>query len=197
VNEPYRVSDEITTPAQIETPEEKPFQETPIPPIQFSNRYFTEEQKPERSKSFYAIIGLSSFFFVVIVVFLIFYFLNINKPKDTLNTENKIDTIKKASNNLIFERTDSARTDIPKEIEDLVKQKNMILIVADSGYYLQAGSYKSEETALTKIEELEEAGFEPEIYETEIPGKGLFYRVRLGMYESLDDVKIMVNKLGM
>jgi tetratricopeptide (TPR) repeat protein len=197
VNEPYRASeDNFTAGQQTETTEPKQEPESNRQ-IQFSSRYFREEQKPERSKSFYAIIGLSSFFFVVIAAFLIFYFLNINKPTETAKTENKIDTIKKTSNNLIFERADSIRIDIPKEIEDMVKQKNMILIIADSGFYLQAGSYKSEETALTKIEELEEAGFEPEIFETEIPGKGLFYRVRLGMYETLEDVKLMVNKLGM
>ncbi len=194
VNEPLRENDGIVNTEQTITTEEK---STPENKIHISERYFREEEKHERSKSFYAIIGLSLFFFLAIVAFLIFYFLNINKPVDIAKTENKTDTVKKTSNNLIFERTDSSRIDIPKDIEDQVTQKKMILVIADSGYYLQVGSYKTKETASKKVEELEEAGFEPDIYEIEIPDKGLFYRVRLGIYESLEDVKLMVNKLGM
>lgn len=194
VNEPQRVSDGIFSIEQTEKTDE---QHSSEPKIHISDRYFREEEKPEKSKSFYAIIGLTSFFFIIIIAFLIFYFLNINKQEDIANNENKTDTLKKVSNNLIFERTDSSSIDIPKDIEEMIKQKKMILVISDSGYYLQVGSYKNKDIASKKVKELEEAGFEPDIYEIEIQDKGLFYRVRLGMYESLEDVKVMVNKLGM
>jgi len=54
----------------------------------------------------------------------------------------------------------------------------------DHEYVLQAGSYKAESDAESMKAKLALSGFEPVIQRVKIDGKGTYYRVRLGPYQS-------------
>jgi len=58
---------------------------------------------------------------------------------------------------------------------------------ADSGYTIQVKAFRSQKEAAKFLSALKNAGHSPYMLTTEIPGKGMFYRVRLGKFHTLAD----------
>ncbi len=59
---------------------------------------------------------------------------------------------------------------------------------AASSYFLQAGSFASSDDANKLKEKLALLGMESSVQTADVPGKGTYYRVRLGPYHSQDEV---------
>jgi len=58
---------------------------------------------------------------------------------------------------------------------------------ADPGYTIQVKAFRSQKEAAKFLTALKSAGHSPYMLTTEIPGKGMFYRVRLGKFRTLAD----------
>ena len=58
---------------------------------------------------------------------------------------------------------------------------------ADPGYTIQVKAFRSQKEASKFLTALKSAGHSPYMLTTEIPGKGMFYRVRLGKFRTLAD----------
>ena len=54
---------------------------------------------------------------------------------------------------------------------------------------VQVSSWKSKTIALKEVEKYRKAGFNAFAELSEIPGKGNYYRVRVGYFKSLDEAK--------
>lgn len=59
---------------------------------------------------------------------------------------------------------------------------------AASSYFLQAGSFASSDDANKLKEKLALLGMESSVQTADVPGKGTYYRVRLGPYHSQDEM---------
>ena len=59
---------------------------------------------------------------------------------------------------------------------------------AAASYFLQAGSFASSDDANKLKEKLALLGMESSVQTADVPGKGTYYRVRLGPYHSQDEV---------
>ena len=57
----------------------------------------------------------------------------------------------------------------------------------DSGYTIQVKAFRSQKEAAKFVNALKNAGHSPYMLTTEIPGRGMFYRVRLGKFRTLAD----------
>jgi cell division protein FtsN len=87
--------------------------------------------------------------------------------------------------------------------EEVKKDRENSLPVAEDSklkpqsfkYALQLGSYKSRSKAEELEKELRGKGYNAYILETSIPDKGTWYRVRVGDYEDLEQVKRMAANL--
>lgn len=68
------------------------------------------------------------------------------------------------------------------------------------GYVLQIGAYKSDAEARDswrayKSAHAAAAGYEPDIIKVDIPGKGTWYRLRVGSFASTADANVLCDKL--
>ncbi len=62
-------------------------------------------------------------------------------------------------------------------------------------YTVQVAAYRSKKDALLLVYKLKKAGFDAFYERTNIPGKGVWYRVRVGHYSSRDEAKRWADKI--
>lgn len=66
--------------------------------------------------------------------------------------------------------------------------KESAKVAATAAYFLQAGSFASSDDANKLKEKLALLGMESNVQSADVPGKGTYYRVRLGPYHSQDEL---------
>lgn len=62
-------------------------------------------------------------------------------------------------------------------------------------FTVQVGAFPTRPEAEAMVSRLRESGLSPYLMEADIPGKGTFYRVRIGRFESRDDAKRYLDNL--
>jgi len=97
---------------------------------------------------------------------------------------------------MISEKTegDSVKITLEKTFEEKLISKGLVLVENDSGFTFQTGSFKDSALAVKKAEQLEEKGYEPYIVSFEKDSTQILYRVRFGMFETLDDADTVVSQ---
>ena len=61
-------------------------------------------------------------------------------------------------------------------------------------YYVQAASFKNAEVAHNKANALDAKGYDAVVMKTDIPGKGIFYRVGMGPFKDINKAKAFSRK---
>ncbi len=61
-------------------------------------------------------------------------------------------------------------------------------------YSIQIGSHRDNRRALMVVNQLEKLGYQPFIIKTDIPGKGIWYRVMFGRFQTKADAQAMLKK---
>lgn len=89
---------------------------------------------------------------------------------------------------------DSVKLTLEKAFEEKLISKGLVLVENDSGFTFQTGSFKDSALAVKKAEQLEEKGYESYIVRFEKDSNQVLYRVRFGMFESLDDADTVVSQ---
>lgn len=64
-----------------------------------------------------------------------------------------------------------------------------------SGYTLQVKAARDKDEADAVAEKLRKAGFEPSLIVADVPGKGRYYRVRVGRFENVEEAREFQRKL--
>lgn len=99
------------------------------------------------------------------------------------------------------ENTKSETTDQLRELDSREEEQiafpeaGVVLINTSNGAFIQVGSYSNENVAKQKVDNLKRNGADAFIVKSELE-RGIFYRVRIGKFNSLDSAKqFAVNKL--
>lgn len=99
------------------------------------------------------------------------------------------------------ENTKSETTDQLRELDSGEEEQiafpeaGVVLINTSNGAFIQVGSYSNENVAKQKVDNLKRNGADAFIVKSELE-RGIFYRVRIGKFNSLDSAKqFAVNKL--
>jgi len=87
------------------------------------------------------------------------------------------------------------RTEI--ENKEATKENTVTIPPTESGgeYTIQIGSFKTEKEAEETAEDLISKGYPAFVIKAQIPGKGTWYRARIGTFKTIKDAKIYMNKL--
>ena len=96
------------------------------------------------------------------------------KPQEIISAQDSVETVEKKSN------ISNNNIDVSNSLEATKK--------ASGRYLLQAGSFKKESDADRLRAELALSGLFSKIQKVSIEGRGNFYRVRLGPYQSIDEL---------
>lgn len=82
-----------------------------------------------------------------------------------------------------------------KEKSEKVKPQVKVSPVKER-FTIQVYSFNNEEDAKSKVLSLQSQGYKQVFYvETQIPGRGKWYRVGIGFYNNIDEAKVMAKKL--
>lgn len=130
------------------------------------------------------------------------------KNTDTLKEETK-DTVKESET-----KTEEVKKEEPKKEEVkkeeppkqntelttknlgfISEKKQFVLFSEPDGYYVQIGSYKEKTKADEKLKLLEKNNIKGKVYEVDLKEKGIFFRVRAGVFATPEDAKAKTVKI--
>lgn len=151
------------------------------------------------------------FIFITAGAIIIYQKFGINNENVVTNT----DTTKNSTSQVEKNVTEQTKTDDSKkqEIEQQTTAKketttttkvttsaiegrsDLILIYEGNKYYIQAGSFKDREAADTKSKQLSEKGIKSEIKEFDLKEKGIYFRVRVGTFDTPEAAKDYAKKM--
>lgn len=76
-----------------------------------------------------------------------------------------------------------------KNLGFISEKKQFVLFSEPDGYYVQIGSYKEKSKADEKLKLLEKNNIKSKVYEVDLKEKGIFYRVRAGVFATPEEAK--------
>lgn len=76
-----------------------------------------------------------------------------------------------------------------KNLGFISDKKQFVLFSEPDGYYVQIGSYKEKSKADEKLKLLEKNNIKGKVYEVDLKEKGIFFRVRAGVFASPEEAK--------
>jgi len=76
-----------------------------------------------------------------------------------------------------------------KNLGFISDKKQFVLFSEPDGYYVQIGSYKEKSKADEKLRLLEKSKVKGKVYEVDLKEKGIFYRVRAGVFATPEEAK--------
>jgi len=126
---------------------------------------------------------------------------NLVKKTDTLKEEIK-DTLSQQESEKVTEKEPVTKTEEVKKEEvkkeEVLTTKNLgylsdkkqfVLFSEPDGYYVQIGSYKEKSKAEDKLKILTQNNIKGKVSEVDLKEKGIFYRVRAGVFSSPEEAK--------
>jgi cell division septation protein DedD len=69
------------------------------------------------------------------------------------------------------------------------EKKQFVLFSEPDGYYVQIGSYKEKPKADEKLKLLDKNNIKGKVIETDLKEKGIFYRVRAGVFTTPEEAR--------
>ncbi|HPS64193.1 MAG TPA: tetratricopeptide repeat protein [Ignavibacteria bacterium] len=171
--------------------ESKPIEQPPHfvsdkPAQKLANIYLQESKgKPTVFKNILILAFLAAFIFLII--YGVYYSLVVSrKPQQETAL-----TVK--DENVLNEKlSDSTALTIPAALDSSLKSADMMIVRIDSGFCLQAGSFRDKQAAEARAKNLEEMGFDVNILDVQDSVKGTVYKVRFGRYESLNEIDSVI-----
>ena len=78
---------------------------------------------------------------------------------------------------------------------ELEGRKDLLLTKEGEKYFIQVASYKDKQIADNKTSSLEKIGIKANTIEANLESKGMYYRVKVGPLNSMEDVKTVAGKI--
>jgi nucleoid DNA-binding protein/cell division septation protein DedD len=125
------------------------------------------------------------------------------KPGDEKNSETSktgTDNSSKNEKNKVEQKSQKPVSENINTTDDLIREpvnaKNLATFIYQypEGVMVQVSSWKSKSIAITEVEKYRKAGYTAFAEPAIIPGKGNYYRVRVGYFKSLDEAKKFVTR---
>jgi tetratricopeptide (TPR) repeat protein len=122
------------------------------------------------------------------------------ETKDTIKeSETKKEEVKKEE----VKKEEVKKEEPPKQNTELTTKnlgfisdkKQFVLFSEPDGYYVQIGSYKEKTKADEKLKLLEKNNIKGKVYEVDLKEKGIFFRVRAGVFATPEEAKAKTVKI--
>ncbi|MBN1633111.1 MAG: tetratricopeptide repeat protein [Ignavibacteria bacterium] len=159
-----------------------------------ASKYISPVQKQKKTTN-YLWLYIVIIVLIIAVIIMALISSGVFDEKETQETAAMQDTPKISVFISEKQSSDTASAVLEKSFEEMLVLKGLILIENDTGYSLQAGSFKDSLLAVKRVEQLSEQNLKPYIYRFDKDSSQILYRVRLGNFKTLSEADSVASQI--